>query len=412
MVPLGTVLQRGQARAEEFLRNGVDTWVEEGRIDTNRRDTLIATLNTPEVEAALLHAGAHFAISLPLRFPLGAIARFFYTLTLRFKAEVAGLLQRSAPVQARRCHTFLVMIFALLPGFGRLAYFFSPALADERLLLVIPLDQLSRKLPFRTYRRLHLDALFIYWAHEDPPPRGVRHFVDGGWWEDLKERLGAIVQHRGLIVAVLTIDVTMLLIGAYLYVDSGRTSHWWFDERNVIATIDALELLLAGACGIAAYRLFWRFRFGATPAEAAGIFLWGIGGIGLLVFAVDDYLTFHESMGQSLEAFLDFLPFAVNMPDDVLVLGYAAIGVLVLYVFRMEVFADRPSATLLQLAAGSALVMVFADVFAHSTALRALEYPSQTLANGLLALAFIVRYREVTTARAVAVTDQACARPV
>jgi hypothetical protein len=67
---------------------------------------------------------------------------------------------------------------------------------------------------------------------------------------------------------------------------------------------------------------------------------------------------------------------------------------------------------LLQLAAGSALVMVFADVFAHSTALRALEYPSQTLANGLLALAFIVRYREVTTARAIAVTDQACARPV
>jgi hypothetical protein len=56
--------------------------------------------------------------------------------------------------------------------------------------------------------------------------------------------------------------------------------------------------------------------------------------------------------------------------------------------------------------------MVFADVFAHSTALRALEYPSQTLANGLLALAFIVRYREVTTARAIAVTDQACARPV
>ena len=185
------------------------------------------------------------------------------------------------------------------------------------------------------------------------------------------------------------------MIGAYLYIDSGRTSHWWFDERNVMATIDVVELLIAGACGIAAYRLFWRLRLSATPAEAAGIFLWGIGGIGLLLFAIDDYVSFHEQVGPALERGLTFLPVAVNMPDDLLILIYAVVGVIVLYVFRMEVFADRPSATLLQLAAGAALVMVITDAFARSLALQALEYPSQTLANGLLALAFIVRYREV-----------------
>jgi hypothetical protein len=202
-----------------------------------------------------------------------------------------------------------------------------------------------------------------------------------------------------------------LLIGAYVYVDSGSTSHWWFDERNVMATIDVVELLIAAACGIAAYRLFWRLRLSPTPAEAAGIFLWGIGGIGLLVFAVDDYVSFHEKLGPALEGGLAFLPVAVNMPDDLLILIYAVVGVVVLYVFRMEVFADRPSATLLQLAAGAAIVMVLTDAFARSLALQALEYPSQTLANGLLALAFIVRYREVTDGRSALSTDATSARP-
>jgi hypothetical protein len=43
--------------------------------------------------------------------------------------------------------------------------------------------------------------------------------------------------------------------------------------------------------------------------------------------------------------------------------------------------------------------------------LQALEYPSQTLANGLLALAFIVRYREVTDGRSALSTDATSARP-
>jgi hypothetical protein len=407
MAPLAPLLQRGQEKAEEFLRNGVDTWVEEGRIDGNRRDVLMKTINTPEAEVALLHVGAHFAISLPLRFPFGAIARFFYTLALRFKAEVGGVLHRTAPVQARRSHTFVVMLFSLLPGFGRLAYFFSPALAGERLLLVIPLDQVSRKLPFRTYRRLHLDALFVYWAHEELPRRGLRHFIHGGWFEDLRERMGGVFRHGWLIATVLAIDFTALLLGAYIYVDSGRTAEWWFDERNVMATVDVAQLLLGGFAGIATFRLFWRLRLGASPAEAAGIFLWGIGGFGLIAFAVDDYISFHERMGRGLEGGLTFLPIPLNMPDDLLILGYGVVGVAVLYVFRMEVFANRPSATLLQLAAVAAIVMVVTDVFATSITLQAIEYPAQTLANALLALAFIVRLREVTAGRGALTADPA-----
>jgi hypothetical protein len=166
-----------------------------------------------------------------------------------------------------------------------------------------------------------------------------------------------------------------------------------------MASLDVVQLLIAALCGLAAYRLFWRQPDGASLKEAAGIFLWGIGGLGLLLFATDDYFTMHEQLGTHLNGALAILPVALNMPDDILVLGYAVIGVSVLFVFRMELIADRPSATLLQLAAVASLVMVLTDIFATSTALKAVEYPSQTLANGLLMLAFVVRYQEVARRR-------------
>jgi hypothetical protein len=413
MAWLGGLLDKGQAKTEEFLRNGVDQWVTEGKIDARRAAELERTLNTPEVEAALLHAGAHFAISLPLRFPFGATARFLYTLVLRVKAEASGLIHRTAPVQARRCHTLLVMLVSLLPGFGRMAYFLSPALAGERLLVVIPLDQVSRKLPFKTYRRLHLDALFVYWAHEEGPRRGFRHFVQGGWLSDLKERTAALQPYGRLIGGVIAVDTAALLIGAYLYLTSGRTiepgqgTFWWFGERNIMATVDAMQLLAGAFFGVAAYHLFWQVRRSPAPSEAAGIFLWGIGGLGLLLFALDDYLGVHESLGERLQSGLGLLPLPVNMPDDLLIVAYAIVGVAVLYTFRMEVFADRPSATLLQLAALASIVMVLTDAFATTLALMALEYPAQTLANGLLALAFIVRYREVAAFRPALAGDAA-----
>lgn len=396
MASLRAVLDRGQAKSEEFLRGGVDTWVEEGRIDETRRAQLIASMNTPEVERALLHVGVHFAISLPLRFPLGASARFLYTLGLRLKAEFAGLLRRGSPSQARRMHTLPVMLFSLLPGFGRLAYFLCPSLSHERLLVVVPLDVVARKLPFKTYSRLHLGSLFTYWAQPGEAGRGFRQFLYGGWFRDLKHRLGDLNPYGKLIAAVLLIDVTALLIGAYLYIASEEESVWWFDERSVMATLDAGQLLIGGILGLVTYRLFWRRRPDAGRKEAAGIFLWGTGGVGLILFGLDDYASMHEQLGRHFESAVNALPVDVNMPDDLLVLIYAVVGLSVLFVFRMELFEDRASATLLQLAALASLVMVTTDAFATTRALQALEFPSQTLANGLLLLAFAVRYLEVT----------------
>jgi hypothetical protein len=399
MAPLSGLLEKGQARSEEYLRSGLDTWVEEGRIDAARRDELLALLDVPEVEAALFHAGAHFAISIPLRSPFGSIARFFYTLGLRMKSELLALLRRGSAKQARRCHTLVVMLFALIPGFGRLAYFLSPALSHERLLLVVPLDRMARRLPAQVYRRQHLDALFIYWAQPEEPRRGFRHFLYGGWFNDLRGRLRDLRPYMTPITAVLAVDSAALLIGAYLYVDAGQPDDviWWFRERRAIATLDVAQLLFGGVCGIAAYNAFWR-RPNAPVKESAGIFLWGIGGVGLILFGIDDYFSVHEALGRHFARIVEALPIVVNMPDDVLVLGYAVAGMAVLFVFRMELFEDRPSATLLQLAAVAALIMVVSDAFATRRALEALEFPAQTFSNGLLLLAFGVRYLEVTRA--------------
>jgi hypothetical protein len=198
--------------------------------------------------------------------------------------------------------------------------------------------------------------------------------------------------------AVLAIDTVAFAIGTYIYVDSDRQTTGWFDERGVIATLDVLQLLVAAAAGMAAYSLFWRIPGASSKADAAGIFLWGIGGGGLLIFGIDDYFTIHEHLGDLLTSPLSLVPVATNSPDDLLVLTYAIAGVVTLLVFQMELRTHRTSTTLLHLAAVSSIIMVATDAFAFTTALKAMELPTQTLAASLLMFAFVTRFQEVRAA--------------
>jgi hypothetical protein len=378
---------------DAFVLHGIDAWRSEGRISPAEADTLVRSLNTPEVAHGLMHAGAHFAISLPLRFPLGALARFFYTLILRIKAEFGALGGESAS-EARRTHTWLVMLLALLPGFGRLAYFFSPALAGHRLLLVIPMDQVSRKLPLKSYQRLHLEALFIYWGKPTRPPDknsgSMTPFLARGLI-----RLRALAPLVPLLAAVVAIEAVLFIIGAGIYLDSDRTLTWWFQERSVVATMNVVQLVIAAIAGILAYKHFWRDAANVSLEDAAGIFLWGAGGLGLLAFVIDDYFTIHEQLGSWLTSNVGPLANVTTNADDLLVLFYAVCGIGVLIVFRMELRARRNSTTLLYLAAAMSIVMVLTDAFATVEVLKALELPAQSLATTLLMFAFVARYLEV-----------------
>ena len=330
--------------------------------------SLLATLNTPDVERAFVHLGAHFAISLPLRFPLGATSRFIYTVGLRLRAEMLGLLRRSDPKPARRLHTAPVALFALIPGFGRLAYMLSPALASQPLLAAIPLDHVARKLPFHLYPRLHLEALFVYWGRSQAlaPPR--LHSL---------ARLPAAIaaRHRqlrpylGLIAVVIAVNLGALLAGTALYLQAGSPEpFWWFDEFGPMQGAEAVQLSWPASRASAAYVAFWR-RSEQPAADAFGIFLWAIGGAGLIAFAVDDFFGLHEWAGKAFGG-IGFLPQVTDVPDDVLILTYVIAGLALLAIFKNEVLSTRNSTALLIPATVFSVLMVFADVFGEVTGLR------------------------------------------
>jgi hypothetical protein len=386
---------RGEKAAVDHLHQGLDQWVTEGKISREQAEAMLASLSAPDVERAVLHLSAHFAISLPLRFPFGASARFLYTVFLRLKAETLGLLRRGDVREARRLHPAPVALFSLLPGVGRVAYMFSPALSHQPLFAAVPCDIACRKLPFRLYERLHLEALFLYWGLGSPGAPAAKH--------SLRRLPAAIVArhyalrpHWALIATVLAVNGLVFAIGLGLYLEAGQPeTFWWFDEFGVTQSLEAAQLLVAAYCGVRAYQLYWqRPRTERSVAEDYGIFLWAIGGIGLLVFAIDDFTGIHEFLGRKLMS-LGLVPDFITMPDDILVIGYAIGGVAVLVIFRHEVFRARNSTALLIPAAAASLVMVVTDVLAQTRTGEALEFPAQTLAVACLTLAFVIRYREI-----------------
>jgi hypothetical protein len=170
-------------------------------------------------------------------------------------------------------------------------------------------------------------------------------------------------------------------IGAFIDVDSDEPSTWWFDEMGVVA-----------------YRAFWCLRAAtASPQEAAGILLWGIGGDGLILFAFEDFFGVHERVGHELESRFGASGFTNSM-DEVIVILYGLAGLTFLYVFRAEIVANRQSSTLLLVGALFAVVMILTDAFATSRPVKAVELPAPALAVASFLLAFLLRYRELRVA--------------
>ena len=73
--------------ADDFISSGIEDWAAEGRISNPEMRRLQAALGTAEVAAVTANLGAHFAMSIPLRFPLSSLARFGWTLGGRVRAR-------------------------------------------------------------------------------------------------------------------------------------------------------------------------------------------------------------------------------------------------------------------------------------------------------------------------------------
>ena len=144
-------LNTAENKGQEHLATGIGQWEEEGRLSPAEARALRLRLAAPELQAALRHLGAHVALTALLRFPLGSVARFAWS--LRFM--VADFRGRTPHSLAGNIHTPLVIAVSLVPGFGGFAYLLSRPMR-QRLLMRLAVDQSLRKLPFRAYLRLPL----------------------------------------------------------------------------------------------------------------------------------------------------------------------------------------------------------------------------------------------------------------
>jgi hypothetical protein len=379
-----------QKMADRLVSQGIEDWSAEGHLTPEQATNLRKASETPAVASALTHLGAHIAMTVPLRFPLGSIARFGWTIAMRASAEAKALLRKGSAKSARQEHTLLVATASLVPTFGAAAYMLAKPLRSNRALAMIAFDRMFRKMPAKLYGRLHMAPFMVYHAKLDAPERtrpSLKSLVAA-----VRARIAGLHSQRTPIAMVVVPNAAIVIAGGIMYFGYGSRSI--FNERGLMNTADALQLLVAGTAGIAAYVMFWKRGATASIAEQAGSMFWAISGAGLLFFAADDYFGLHERMGDWLAAHGHLVPLYTNSVDDVITMSFGATALMVLYVFRNELVADRQSSTLLCLGAASSAMMVAVDVYGFGP-IRPLEFPAQVLGVGFFMLAYVTRLREV-----------------
>lgn len=383
----------GEQRAGEFAAAAVEERREEGHLSATEAERLLEQFALPEVAAASSNLGVHLAISVPLRFPLGSIARSLWTLSMRVKAEWRALRGRGSARVARDVHSIPVALLAAVPGIGTFAYMFAKPFRKNRALGALIFDRSLRKLPFSMHRRLHLSAYTTWLARprEEAPSGSLRSRIASG----TRLRLRLLAEHAPLIATVVLANLAVLAISTLLFFR--YDVEFAYSELGLLNSVDALQLFAAGLIGLAVFRAFWRQPAARASAdEAAGSFLWGLTGLGLIFFAFDDGLGFHEWFGDWVAAHANVLPLLTNNTDDFVTLGYGAGGLLMLAIFRHELLAMRASSVLLIGGVLASGLMLASDAYGVGP-LTAIERPAQVLGVALLLLAHLVRYRELTT---------------
>ena len=156
-------LRGAEQAAESFFDAGIARWEKEGRISPSETATLRNSLASAEARNATRHVGAHLVLSVAIALPVpGArsLARFLWTLTFWAKFQISRFGRRGSDSvgQATNIHTPLVMVLALIPGLGGVAYLASRPLRNK-LMVRLLLDQIAWKLPFRLHARMRLGRI-------------------------------------------------------------------------------------------------------------------------------------------------------------------------------------------------------------------------------------------------------------
>ena len=160
-------LHAADLAAQDFLDHGIDRWEATGRLSPAETSWLREHLSSGQVQVPLHHLGVHLVLSVVIMIPIPGVrslARFLWTAGHWTNERWSRLRGGGAPdAGPSNIHTPMVMVIALIPGFGAGAYMAARPLR-KRLLVRLMLDQLAFKLPFRLYRRMRLGRLIA-------PPR-------------------------------------------------------------------------------------------------------------------------------------------------------------------------------------------------------------------------------------------------
>ena len=379
--------QGSQQLAENFTASGIATWEAEGRLSPAEANRLRESLALPEVASATGHLGTHMAMSVPLRFPLGSIARSAWTISLRARGEWMALRGRGSARSARDIHSLPVAVVAAVPGLGTFAYTLAKPLRQQRAIGAIALDQSLRHVSGSLYRRLHLDALTL-WMARPVEAASTNSLRIARVARSVPGRVASLREHA---LAQLVVVAAFASLAAAPQVRQVS----WFSESD--AAFDAIILagLVAGVTGVVAFRLFWHPRQEARPVDdAAGMFLWAGGAVLLGGMAVDYGLGIHETVFGFTAEHLNVFPMVTNPSEHLVALTYAALALALVAAFRHELAARRASSVYLVVAVVAGALIVAQDI---SGAFAKLVPALQFGAAAFVALAFTTRLAEVAS---------------
>lgn len=316
--------QGGERLADGIAESGIRAWVDEGLMTAEEAASARASLAAPEMTSATASLGAHLAMSVPLRFPFGSIARIGWTVAARLKGEVAGLRKQQARREARRVHSAPVALLGAIPGFGAFAYLAAKPFREQRVLRAVLFDQSLRHAPFGLHSKLHLSALGRWMAL--PPGSGA---ATGPSRETLTARAWPVVAAAVVAGAAWSALDTAVLGGA----TGTRLAYG--------------AVALAGIPALLAFREFWKRDNRGDAAALAGSFLWAVIGVGALIAGADLAFALSESAAALLEGLnLPLVPGAEETATLALA-AYAFTGIGAGYLFRHELLAGRASSSAL-----------------------------------------------------------------
>ena len=160
---LSHALDTADGAAEDFLNRGMERWEADGRLSPLQTAWLRDQLSSGQLQNPLHHLGVHLVLSMVLMFPIPGLrsaARLIWTLTFWVRVQWRRLRRDASDsaAKAANIHTPMVMVLALIPGFGAVAYMAARPLR-RKLLIRLMLDQIAFNLPFGLYRRMRLGRL-------------------------------------------------------------------------------------------------------------------------------------------------------------------------------------------------------------------------------------------------------------